>query len=107
MVRMRYCDIFAALNAIPMFVFRNKLVIFHIFGLWYVNVVQIWCFFSLGCVWVAFCCIYRLSFWSRCFGKLLFLAMSLSMNVGPCHYGMARHRVADRGTASNMEGSCE
>ena len=29
------------------------------------------------------------------------------MNVGPCHHGMARPRVADRGTASNMEGSCE
>jgi len=25
------------------------------------------------------------------------------MNVGPCHYGMARPQVADRGTASNME----
>jgi hypothetical protein len=25
----------------------------------------------------------------------------------PCHQGMARPRVADRGTASNMEGSCE
>ena len=27
--------------------------------------------------------------------------------VGPCHHGMARPQVADRGTASNMEGSCE
>ena len=27
--------------------------------------------------------------------------------VGPCHHGMARPRVADGGTASNMEGSCE
>jgi len=27
--------------------------------------------------------------------------------VGPCHYGMARPQVADRGTASDMEGSCE
>ena len=27
--------------------------------------------------------------------------------VGPCHHGMARPRVVDRGTASNMEGSCE
>ena len=26
---------------------------------------------------------------------------------GPCHHGMARPRVADGGTASNMEGSCE
>jgi hypothetical protein len=29
------------------------------------------------------------------------------MNVGPCHYGMARPQVADGGTASYMEGSCE
>ena len=27
--------------------------------------------------------------------------------VGPCHHGMARPQVVDRGTASNMEGSCE
>ena len=27
--------------------------------------------------------------------------------VGPCHHGMARPQIADRGTASNMEGSCE
>jgi hypothetical protein len=29
------------------------------------------------------------------------------MNVGPCHYGMERPQVADGGTASYMEGSCE
>ena len=27
--------------------------------------------------------------------------------VGPCHHGMARPQVADRGKASFMEGSCE
>ena len=27
------------------------------------------------------------------------------MNVGPCHHGMARPRVADGGTASNMKGA--
>ena len=27
--------------------------------------------------------------------------------VGPCHHGMARPQVADRGTASDNEGSCE
>ena len=27
--------------------------------------------------------------------------------VGPWHHGMARPQVADRGTASDMEGSCE
>jgi hypothetical protein len=30
-----------------------------------------------------------------------------TMNVGPCHHGMARPQVADGGTASNMERSCE
>jgi hypothetical protein len=30
-----------------------------------------------------------------------------TMNVGPCHHGMARPQVADGGTASSMEGSCE
>jgi hypothetical protein len=27
--------------------------------------------------------------------------------VGPCHHGMARPQVADGGTVSYMEGSCE
>ena len=27
--------------------------------------------------------------------------------VGPCHHGMARPQVADRGTASDKEGNCE
>jgi len=27
--------------------------------------------------------------------------------VGPCHHGMVRPQVADRGTASDKEGSCE
>jgi hypothetical protein len=31
----------------------------------------------------------------------------ISMNVGPCHHGMARPQVEDGGTASYMEGSCE
>ena len=30
-----------------------------------------------------------------------------AMNVGPCHHGMARPQVADGGTASNTENSCE
>jgi hypothetical protein len=29
------------------------------------------------------------------------------VNVGPCHLGMARPQVADRGTASYMEVNCE
>jgi len=28
-------------------------------------------------------------------------------NLGACHHSMARPPVADRGTTSNMEGSCE
>ena len=31
----------------------------------------------------------------------------LTYVVGPCHHGMARPQVADRGTASDKEGSCE
>jgi len=27
--------------------------------------------------------------------------------VGPCQHGMARPHVADEGTASDMEGTCE
>ena len=38
---MRWCNVVVVLNAMPMFVFLNKLVIFLIFGLWKVNVVQI------------------------------------------------------------------
>jgi len=30
-----------------------------------------------------------------------------AMLVGPCHNGMARPQVANRGTASDKEGSCE
>jgi len=30
-----------------------------------------------------------------------------AMYVVPCHHGMSRSRIADGGTASNMEGSCE
>ena len=42
--------------------------------------------------------------------KKLYLFVTFSFHaivVGPCHHGMARPQVADRGTASNMEGSCE
>jgi hypothetical protein len=37
---------------------------------------------------------------------LLFLVCK-AMKVGPCHHGMARPQIADGGTASDMEGSCE
>jgi len=32
---------------------------------------------------------------------------NVTVLVGPCHHGMARPQVADRGTASDKEGSCE
>jgi hypothetical protein len=39
--------------------------------------------------------------------KLVSAVVVVTMNVGPCHHGMARPQVADGGTASDMEGSCE
>jgi hypothetical protein len=41
------------------------------------------------------------------YSQIIRFRINWSMNVGPCHYGMARPQVADGGTASNMEGSCE
>jgi len=35
------------------------------------------------------------------------LGVRLGHVVGPCHQCMARPQVADRGTASDKEGSCE
>jgi len=43
----RWCNV-VVLNAMPIFVFLNKLVIFLIFGLWKVNVVQIFFFVILA-----------------------------------------------------------
>jgi len=31
----------------------------------------------------------------------------IAILVGPCHHGIARPQVADRGTASDKAGSCE
>ena len=42
-----------------------------------------------------------------CSFNIVLVGLVEAMNVGPCHHGMARPRVADGGTASNMEGSCE
>jgi len=47
---MRWCSVVVVLNAMPIFVFLNKLVIFLIFGLWKVNVVQI--FFVILAIFV-------------------------------------------------------
>ena len=51
---MRWCNVAAVLNAMPIFVFLNKLVIFLIFGQWKVNVVQI-CFVILASFLVVDC----------------------------------------------------
>ena len=48
---MRWCIVVVVLNALPIFIFFNKLVIFLNFGLWKVNVVQIFMSFLL-----VFCC---------------------------------------------------
>jgi hypothetical protein len=45
--------------------------------------------------------------WSDRIREISHSSNSPSMNVGPCHHGMARPQVADEGTASYMEGSCE
>ena len=39
--------------------------------------------------------------------RSIFLCSSIPCEVGPCHHGMARPQVADGGTVSDMEGSCE
>jgi hypothetical protein len=39
--------------------------------------------------------------------KLFNVLETCSMNVGPCHHGMTAPQVADGGTTSDMEGSCE
>ena len=36
-----------------------------------------------------------------------YLCIYISVLVGPCHHGMARPQVTDRGTASDKKGSCE
>ena len=38
---------------------------------------------------------------------ILFHAVCGHNVSGPCHHGMARPQIADRGTASDKEGSCE
>ena len=45
----------------------------------------------------------------KCLRRLLFSVVVRldAMLVGPCHNGMARPQVANRGTASDKEGSCE
>jgi hypothetical protein len=50
--------------------------------------------------------------WSRVLLEKLTVNFAASQEIprifaGPCHHGMARPQVADGGTASCMEGSCE
>jgi len=80
---MRWCSVVIVLNAIPIFVFLNKLVIFLIFGLWKVNVVQIFLSFFLVFL-LTLCSICRLSFSSRCCAKLLFLAIDCIISHSIC-----------------------
>jgi len=47
-------------------------------------------------------CVFGASSWYQ-----LFVVLYSAPVVGSCHHGMARPQVADRGTASDMEGSCE
>ena len=46
----------------------------------------------------------------KCLRRLLLFSVLVKLDamlVGPCHHGMARPQVVDRGTASDKEGSCE
>jgi len=54
------------------------------------------------------CCI-MIPFFLRCLKNAEYMISSrpVAVLVGPCHHGMARPQVADRGTASDKEGNCE
>jgi hypothetical protein len=65
--------------------------------------------FNRGLLALRLCCtalsaagVHRLSA-----GELHKECTNRAMNVGSCHHGMARPQVADGGTASDMDGSCE
>ena len=45
--------------------------------------------------------------WCHNIFEFLKCVRDLAVFVGPCHHGVARPQVADGGTASDMEGSCE
>jgi hypothetical protein len=49
------------------------------------------------------CCV----FWESLAVHICIVWEECPCQVGPCHHGMARPQVADEGTASDMEGSCE
>ena len=81
---MRWCNVVVVLNAMPIFIFFNKLVIFLNFGLWKGNVVQIFLSFLLVFLLSTLCSICRLSFSSMCCGKLLFLAIDCIISHSVC-----------------------
>ena len=81
---MGWCNVVVVLNAMPTFVFFNRLVIILIFGLCKVNLVQIFLSFFLVFLLLALCNICRLSFSSRCCGKLLFLATDCIISHSVC-----------------------
>ena len=80
---MRWCSVVVVLNAMHKFLFFNKLVIFMIFGLWKVNVVQIF-FVILASFFLTLCSICRLSFSSRWRVKLLFLGIDCIIYPSVC-----------------------
>jgi len=81
---MSWCNVVVVLNAMPIFVFLNKFVIFLIFGLWKVNVAQIFFVILASILLLTLCSICRLSFSSRCCGKLLFLAIDCIISHSLC-----------------------
>ena len=74
--------LYVVLNAMPIFFF-NKSVIFLIFGLWRVNVFQIFLSFLLVFL-LTLCSICWLSLSSRCWRKLLFLAIDCIISHSIC-----------------------
>ena len=87
---MIWCNVVVVLNAMPIFVFLNKLVIFLIFGLWKVNVVQILLSFLLVFLLLTLCSVCRLSFSSRCCRKLLFLTIDCIISHSVCFLSRLR-----------------
>jgi len=71
---MRWCNVVVVLNVMSIFVFFNKLVIFLIFGLWKVNVVQIFLSFLLVFVVVDFVCYLSVKFQQQVLGKVIVLS---------------------------------
>ena len=59
------------------------------------------------CVCVCVWCVQIVSFWLSESVHFCRCRQTRTSSLGPCHHNMARPQVADGGTASNMEGSCE